>query len=1539
MTLSVRLCHRGDSTDATGYSDEDEMDGRNSETDSRSSSGMKYSSEGLNVALNEESDGLVAEATNGALGDVPNEGPRKDDLSEKSQDSSSGRSNKDPEKNDGSKPEVDSTTVSDESARLDTRGERTRRTQRHSINQSGVDDSAKRKSLDEGTLDNADVQTTLGVYLEREGQKHRAATKVQRLARARQRAVAARHERSEHSLASIPRSCTHRITHELIRSRKEGEAVKCIQRAIQNRQVRRKVDQLHGQEGDDERRRQETVGNAAFVVQRIVRRHYTHQRAIRVRDAKQMLLTKSCNDAAGCIQRAIRVNQAVKRVAAARAQRDRDVQIALEQKLAKQEAARAEAAEYIQRTVRMRKTIKRDAKQILLSRRRDNAANCIQRTVRFHQAVTCVAVARSQRYLDTQLELEQQLAKQEVTRAEAAECIQRAARTHKAIEQVELARRQRHVDIQTALEQEAAQRMTVRRRDAAECIQRMVRINQSMRRADALRWQRDTEQSLNRELARQSAVRWEAVECIQHAARMRQAIKRVAVLKRKREVDIQHLLESELTEKTAVKREAAECLQRAARTRQALRTVEELRWQRDTQHNFERKLAKQRAARVEAAERIQRAARKTFAVYRVTTLRRQRDHNNQRKLALQLKVEVATWGEGEAMTMHDSNEAAGCIQRAFRKKQAGQPVETLKRKRDIDAALKLELERDAARLNATVLIQCAMRRRQAIHRVGARRHQRKLELELQEAQIVAAHRGSAPIAIQQCHIQRTEGMRQGQHTPGEASTQSGQQTGRKSAEKSVEQNAEHNAEHNVNLNTELDGEQDTVSLLFAKMMEAARQGSTVDEETVAGGSPEMLTSPDLPPSATTTPGDQQLRYTGGVQGLTRGGAPDISVVNGGYNDEEWNENQEDEEETWDENGREEMWEGTAEGAWGVENSDGKAGEVVTAQEARNTQLETYVVSQRIQNSELGETLESSAAALKTNEGLLYAEKGDDPVESWTNLVDAVSNNNHQGEDCKTSETPDAVTGDAVTADAFEPYEKPSPSSLDAGAVRTWSDPRDVLVRNDHEDEASQQDHASGVTTGGAVRTAFALEAVEEPPPLLGSDEATQSRSDPPGEAVVVSYHQDAVGEQKSSSDVFKEDAAAPADMPQAHEEPSSVTHEEGVVRSWSDPPGVITPEYHHHDEAQRQVDKLDGSQAQLAEAADGSTDVHASQAVTSHGGLTDAERPGEKMHKLQGEVETSNNVAPPCTTAVATALDTPQDGHGDDWQSESVSDASSHGSSEVPNAPESEPMPDAGEVHIVKQEKSHGVLAAGIEQTSEGEYMSDVAVEDVVLAGWEVRHDRSTGKAYYYHPATQMTSCERPIVTASPIDDTIANVASAVTTAENGRTIQQHGHPLDTAEPVSGEDHDASAHDTTAAANYSEDQLPLRDGASDIGGPVHNNTMDEPAAVITTGHDDLAPAHDDYFQSVEGGDDTHASEWQEVLDPDTGHKYYYNNITRQSTWGLPQGARALAAAVAAAAVAAEQLSEERDVSSAGVDGVSAGDALSYPGSSYDLEYD
>ena len=47
-------------------------------------------------------------------------------------------------------------------------------------------------------------------------------------------------------------------------------------------------------------------------------------------------------------------------------------------------------------------------------------------------------------------------------------------------------------------------------------------------------------------------------------------------------------------------------------------------------------------------------------------------------------------------------------------------------------------------------------------------------------------------------------------------------------------------------------------------------------------------------------------------------------------------------------------------------------------------------------------------------------------------------------------------------------------------------------------------------------------------------------------------------------------------------------------------------------------------------------------------------------------------------------------------------------------------------------------------------------------------------------------------------------------------------------------------------------------------------------------------------------------QWEEIIDPDSGHKYFYNPTTRQSTWALPEGVLAMAAANAAAAVAAAE---------------------------------
>lgn len=66
-------------------------------------------------------------------------------------------------------------------------------------------------------------------------------------------------------------------------------------------------------------------------------------------------------------------------------------------------------------------------------------------------------------------------------------------------------------------------------------------------------------------------------------------------------------------------------------------------------------------------------------------------------------------------------------------------------------------------------------------------------------------------------------------------------------------------------------------------------------------------------------------------------------------------------------------------------------------------------------------------------------------------------------------------------------------------------------------------------------------------------------------------------------------------------------------------------------------------------------------------------------------------------------------------------------------------------------------------------------------------------------------------------------------------------------------------------------------------------------------------------------------EWHEVLDPDTGFKYFYNLLTRQSAWNLPEGAMA-AIAVAAAVAEGASYSEPGNVTATDREGGPAIDA-------------
>lgn len=231
-----------------------------------------------------------------------------------------------------------------------------------------------------------------------------------------------------------------------------------------------------------------------------------------------------------------------------------------------------------------------------------------------------------------------------------------------------------------------------------------------------------------------------------------------------------------------------------------------------------------------------------------------------------------------------------------------------------------------------------------------------------------------------------------------------------------------------------------------------------------------------------------------------------------------------------------------------------------------------------------------------------------------------------------------------------------------------------------------------------------------------------------------------------------------------------------------------------------------------------------------------------------------------------------------------------------------------------------------------------------VMEGWESHLDEETGRMYYYHEKTGVTSWDHPRGDTREVEQTptthTANEGAAVDTEDDARGASlveaaaqgpalvaagaaTEVQPLEAEWAAGGNGGDARQ----------QASLETRDD-SDARGINHTGEAGETAEVVedaaARGNDQSKAAADvESFLGNEGDDGRlgeeeevqHTSaaaadggveagkgevQWEEIVDPATGHKYFYNPMTRQSAWALPEGVLATAAANAAAAVAAAE---------------------------------
>lgn len=147
----------------------------------------------------------------------------------------------------------------------------------------------------------------------------------------------------------------------------------------------------------------------------------------------------------------------------------------------------------------------------------------------------------------------------------------------------------------------------------------------------------------------------------------------------------------------------------------------------------------------------------------------------------------------------------------------------------------------------------------------------------------------------------------------------------------------------------------------------------------------------------------------------------------------------------------------------------------------------------------------------------------------------------------------------------------------------------------------------------------------------------------------------------------------------------------------------------------------------------------------------------------------------------------------------------------------------------------------------------DVAVDEASY--WGELVDSSTGKTYFYHRMTKETRWERPLCLASK---TSASSLSTKDSAVGGGSTSQ---PM--------------------ASKTALLETMLSAGANAAASPMASSVNSIPASVnsIPTSVRSVQESHDLGDPSL----------WRRQIDKDTGNEYYYNRLTRQTSWVMPVG--------------------------------------------------
>ncbi|CAJ1954685.1 unnamed protein product [Cylindrotheca closterium] len=178
--------------------------------------------------------------------------------------------------------------------------------------------------------------------------------------------------------------------------------------------------------------------------------------------------------------------------------------------------------------------------------------------------------------------------------------------------------------------------------------------------------------------------------------------------------------------------------------------------------------------------------------------------------------------------------------------------------------------------------------------------------------------------------------------------------------------------------------------------------------------------------------------------------------------------------------------------------------------------------------------------------------------------------------------------------------------------------------------------------------------------------------------------------------------------------------------------------------------------------------------------------------------------------------------------------------------------------------------------------------KDALPDGWTEVVDPSSGETYYYNPATQETSWEMPAeepkatkVTEAPSTDTTMEVLSSMSQQPEELAVPALGEsPEDDGDLPDGWEEvvDPNSGDVYYFNSGSNETSWERPGAEPA-----NEKSGEVEVVASEEMKSSAPAVEEAAEETAGL----ATEWEEVIDPNSGDIYYFNSVTNETSWERP----------------------------------------------------